>query len=104
MATSVKMMFSRCAWANAWRRTPYGALQDINTVYLSLTLLCIYSYRVDSSSGDPADALLRRRQDKYYDPLVQWFEQVCGGPAARTQLIVDRFVGGRWPTGDCRRP
>jgi hypothetical protein len=34
------------------------------------------SYRVAPDARDPADALLRKRQDKHYDPLVKWFEEV----------------------------
>jgi hypothetical protein len=34
------------------------------------------SYRVAPDARDPSDALLRKRQDKHYDPLVKWFEEV----------------------------
>jgi ATP synthase F1 complex assembly factor 2 len=37
-------------------------------------------YRVDPTSVDPADAILRRRQNKYYDPLISWFNDTIGGP------------------------
>lgn len=51
---------------------------------------------------DPAEAILRRRQDKHYDPLVKWFEEVrgtasCTAPAAvrpLTRTLLSRQVYG----------
>jgi chaperone required for assembly of F1-ATPase len=39
---------------------------------------------VKPDGRDPSEVLLRKRQDKYYDPLIKWFEEVCVvGPPAR---------------------
>lgn len=35
-------------------------------------------YRVDWDMADPSEKLLRRRQDRFYDPLLSWFKSVYG--------------------------
>ena len=35
-------------------------------------------YRCDWDMADPSEKLLRRRQDRYYDPLLTWFKSVYG--------------------------
>lgn len=45
--------------------------------YLETDTVC---YRVGLNTGDPRDAVCHRRQEKYYRPLIEWFEQHFGGP------------------------
>ena len=68
----------------------------------SLAALCGWgncSYRVKPDGHDPTEVLLRKRQEKYYVPLVKWYEEVradllwfvCGG------CILTRFSSRSCP-------
>ncbi|CAE7458519.1 Atpaf2 [Symbiodinium sp. KB8] len=50
-------------------------LREMLKDYLETDSIC---YRVSLETGDPDEALLRRRQDKYYDPLIDWFKNAFG--------------------------
>jgi chaperone required for assembly of F1-ATPase len=52
-----------------------GRLRDLALDYLETDTLC---YRVDTSTADPSEKILRKRQDKNYDPLLSWFEESFG--------------------------
>lgn len=45
-------------------------LRDLLLDYLETDSVC---YRVDWDMADPGEKLLRKRQDKYYEPLLEWF-------------------------------
>lgn len=59
------------------KMTETEKLQSELVEFLETDTVC---YRVAPDVRDPADALLRKRQDKHYDPLVKWFEEKFGGP------------------------
>ena len=39
-------------------------------------------FRVDVDAADPSERLLRKRQDKYYEPLLRWWAAAYGAPLA----------------------
>ena len=39
-------------------------------------------YRIDVDAADPSERLLRKRQDKYYAPLLRWWSDATGAPLA----------------------
>jgi len=61
-------------------------LREMTKDYLETDTVC---YRVSLGTGDPDEALLRRRQDKYYDPLVQWWEGAFAGKLGVTEGLGD---------------
>lgn len=50
-------------------------LRELLKDYLETDTAC---YRVALDGKDPEEALLRRRQEKYYQPLLDWFEATFG--------------------------
>ena len=64
--------------------TEEDKLRDRVREYLETDTIC---YRVNPNTLDPRDAILRRRQDKYYGPLIKWFEGAYGGPIDVTEAF-----------------
>jgi chaperone required for assembly of F1-ATPase len=66
-------------------------LRDLLLDHLETDTVC-YRVDIDGEAGaDPAERLLRKRQDKYYEPLANWFEESFGvrlGVAAGLQELV----------------
>lgn len=52
-------------------------LRDLALDNLETDSVC---FRVDTELGDTSEKLLRKRQDKYYEPLIQWFKESYGVP------------------------
>ena len=50
-------------------------LRDLALDYLETDTTC---YRVDLTTADASERILRKRQDKHYDPLINWFSERCG--------------------------
>lgn len=50
-------------------------LRDLALDYLETDTAC---YRVDLETADASERLLRKRQDKHYDPLIKWYEERLG--------------------------
>jgi chaperone required for assembly of F1-ATPase len=50
-------------------------VRDLALDYLETDTVC---YRVDWDMADPSERLLRKRQDKYYEPIMRWFEDGFG--------------------------
>jgi chaperone required for assembly of F1-ATPase len=46
-------------------------LRDLLLDYLETDTVC---YRLDVDMADPAEKVLRKRQDKYYGPIIAWFD------------------------------
>lgn len=38
---------------------------------------CGASFRVTDEGDDVRDTLCLKRQNKHYNPLIEWFEEVC---------------------------
>lgn len=55
--------------------TGTGRLRDLALDYLETDTTC---YRIDWDMADPGERLLRKRQDKYYQPLSDWFKASFG--------------------------
>jgi chaperone required for assembly of F1-ATPase len=58
-------------------------LRDLMLDYLETDTLC---YRVDLDMADPSERLLRKKQEKYYEPLMKWYEDTF-------QTTLGRAVG-----------
>lgn len=52
-----------------------GKLRDMMLDYLETDTVC---YRIDVDMADPSEQLLRKRQDKYYAPLLAWWKESFG--------------------------
>jgi chaperone required for assembly of F1-ATPase len=50
-------------------------LRDLALDYLETDTAC---YRVDLDTADASERLLRKRQDKHYNPLIKWYEERLG--------------------------
>ena len=50
-------------------------LRDLLLDFLETDTVC---YRLDWDGADPAERSLRKRQDRYYNPLVAWFNDSFG--------------------------
>lgn len=54
-------------------------LRDLLLDFLETDSAC---FRIDPESADPSEKLLRKRQDKYYGPLLTWWHESYGVPLA----------------------
>jgi chaperone required for assembly of F1-ATPase len=52
-----------------------GKLRDLVLDFLETDTVC---FRVDPDSADPSELILRKRQDKYYGPLLSWWKSAFG--------------------------
>jgi chaperone required for assembly of F1-ATPase len=61
-------------------------LRDLLLDFLETDSTC---YRIDAESADPSEKLLRKRQDKYYGPLLAWWRESFGVELAIAQGLSD---------------
>eukprot|EP01138_Halocafeteria_seosinensis_P000903 gb/GECG01000926.1/.p1 GENE.gb/GECG01000926.1/~~gb/GECG01000926.1/.p1 ORF type:complete len:534 (+),score=75.00 gb/GECG01000926.1/:1-1602(+) len=61
-------------------------LRELLKDYLETDSAC---YRVALDGKDPEEALLRRRQEQYYQPLLDWFQSTFGVQLGTTEGFAD---------------
>lgn len=61
-------------------------LRDLLLDFLETDSAC---FRIDPESADPSEKLLRKRQDKYYAPLLTWWHESYGVPLALATGLAD---------------
>lgn len=61
-------------------------LRDLLLDFLETDSAC---FRIDVDTADPSEKLLRKRQDKYYSPLLEWWRGAYGVELATAQGFND---------------